>query len=180
LILSPNSEDVETGLYYNRFRYYSPETGLYISQDPIKLEGNNPNFYAYVSDSNSFVDVFGLDCKAKLQPYRSDVLSKGPQVDILHNNRKVTEALLDVVDNNLIWTRFGDIVKDKKIIKQADKTIDNLLKNKSIMKGAREQTQHAIKEMSEHLTNGTKRQIDFAKRNIPKFEKMVKLIDDFL
>ncbi|KFA58465.1 hypothetical protein GAPWKB11_1588 [Gilliamella apicola] len=48
------------------------------------------------------------------------------------------------------------------------------------MKGAREQTQHAIKEMSEHLTNGTKRQIDFAKRNIPKFEKMVKLIDDFL
>jgi hypothetical protein len=121
-----------------------------------------------------------LDCKAKLQPYRSDVLSKGPHVDILHNNRKVTEALLDVVDNNLIWTRFGDIVKDKKIIKQADKTIDNLLKNKSIMKGAREQTQHAIKEMSEHLTNGTKRQIDFAKRNIPKFEKMVKLIDDFL
>ncbi|WP_303812861.1 RHS repeat domain-containing protein [Apibacter mensalis] len=30
-------KDVETGLYYNRFRYYNPETGLYISQDPIKL-----------------------------------------------------------------------------------------------------------------------------------------------
>ncbi|WP_202807474.1 RHS repeat-associated core domain-containing protein [Gilliamella sp. wkB18] len=39
-------EDVETGLYYNRFRYYHPETGLYISQDPIGLAGNNPNFYA--------------------------------------------------------------------------------------------------------------------------------------
>ncbi|MWP50488.1 RHS repeat-associated core domain-containing protein, partial [Gilliamella sp. Lep-s21] len=38
-MLSPNSEDVETGLYYNRFRYYNPETGLYISQDPIKLAG---------------------------------------------------------------------------------------------------------------------------------------------
>jgi RHS repeat-associated protein len=53
-------EDVETGLYYNRFRYYSPETGLYLSQDPIGLLGNNPNFYAYVHDSNSWVDVFGL------------------------------------------------------------------------------------------------------------------------
>ncbi|QAR31152.1 RHS repeat-associated core domain-containing protein [Ornithobacterium rhinotracheale] len=53
-------EDEETGLYYNRFRYYSPDSGLYISQDPIGLEGNNPNFYAYVFDSNSQVDVFGL------------------------------------------------------------------------------------------------------------------------
>ena len=51
----------ETQLCYNRFRYYSPETGLYISQDPIELAGNNPNFYAYVFDSNIQVDVFGLD-----------------------------------------------------------------------------------------------------------------------
>ncbi|MBC9130854.1 hypothetical protein FcAc13_05970 [Frischella sp. Ac13] len=35
---------------YNRFRYYNHETGLYISQDPIKLAGNNPNFYAYGAD----------------------------------------------------------------------------------------------------------------------------------
>jgi RHS repeat-associated protein len=49
-------EDVETRLYYNRFRYYKPETGLYISQDPIGLAGNNPNFYAYVHDSNVWVD----------------------------------------------------------------------------------------------------------------------------
>ncbi|WP_152567104.1 RHS repeat domain-containing protein [Porphyromonas gulae] len=32
-------EDEETGLYYNRFRYYSPDEGRYISQDPIGLEG---------------------------------------------------------------------------------------------------------------------------------------------
>ena len=30
-------EDEETGLYYNRFRYYDPNTGSYISQDPIGL-----------------------------------------------------------------------------------------------------------------------------------------------
>ncbi|WP_406783379.1 RHS repeat-associated core domain-containing protein [Tenacibaculum maritimum] len=75
-------EDIETGLYYNRFRYYSPDTGTYISQDPIGLLGNNPNFYAYVKDSNSRIDPFGL-----MDPFNiafsqnsiSDVLSDGPR-----------------------------------------------------------------------------------------------------
>ena len=52
--------DSETNLCYNRFRYYSPETGSYLSQDPIRLAGNNPTLYAYVSDSNSWVDILGL------------------------------------------------------------------------------------------------------------------------
>jgi RHS repeat-associated protein len=52
-------EDVETGLYYNRFRYYNPESGLYISQDPIGLFGGT-RMYGFVFDSNAFVDVFGL------------------------------------------------------------------------------------------------------------------------
>ena len=34
--------DVETSLYYNSFRYYSPELRNYISQDPIRMAGNNP------------------------------------------------------------------------------------------------------------------------------------------
>ena len=55
-------EDEETGLYYNRFRYYDPNTGGYISQDPIGLAGNNPTLYGYVYDCNKEVDSFGLDC----------------------------------------------------------------------------------------------------------------------
>ena len=54
-------EDEETGLYYNRFRYYNPKFGNYISQDPIRLMGNNPNIYAYVHDVNRNIDLFGLD-----------------------------------------------------------------------------------------------------------------------
>ena len=53
-------EDEETGLYYNRFRYYDPNAGSYISQDPIGLAGNNPTLYAYVSDVNYWNDVLGL------------------------------------------------------------------------------------------------------------------------
>ncbi|WP_262497327.1 HNH/ENDO VII family nuclease [Flavobacterium columnare] len=61
-------EDPELdGLYYNRFRYYDCETGLYVSQDPIGLEGNNPTMYGYVHDSNTGVDIFGLDTFSPIQ-----------------------------------------------------------------------------------------------------------------
>ena len=53
-------EDAETGLYYNRFRYYSPEMGMYISSDPIGLAGNNPTLYGYVQDVNIWLDPWGL------------------------------------------------------------------------------------------------------------------------
>ena len=53
-------EDVETGLYYNRFRYYEPNIGTYISQDPIGLVGGNPTLYAYVGSPNNWYDIFGL------------------------------------------------------------------------------------------------------------------------
>lgn len=52
-------EDVETGLYYNRFRYYDPEAGSYISQDPIGLMGGD-KAYSYVHNPNSYIDPFGL------------------------------------------------------------------------------------------------------------------------
>lgn len=54
-------EDAETGLYYNRFRYYLPEEGVYISQDPLKLAGGNRTLYSYVQDTNSQVDPLGLN-----------------------------------------------------------------------------------------------------------------------
>ncbi|WP_323856746.1 RHS repeat domain-containing protein, partial [Xenorhabdus doucetiae] len=57
-------EDEESGLYYNRFRYYNPETAQYISADPIGLLGGfNP--YGYVHNPTGWIDPFGLagdDC----------------------------------------------------------------------------------------------------------------------
>jgi RHS repeat-associated protein len=52
-------EDSETGLYYNRFRYYDADMGGYLSQDPIGLDGGRA-FYSYVKDVNYFVDRLGL------------------------------------------------------------------------------------------------------------------------
>ncbi|UED78820.1 RHS domain-containing protein [Lysinibacillus sp. CD3-6] len=55
-------EDVEIGLYYNRFRYYDPEQGNYTQVDPIGLAGGNPTLYGYVSEPNTWLDPFGLSC----------------------------------------------------------------------------------------------------------------------
>jgi RHS repeat-associated protein len=52
-------EDEETGLYYNRFRYYDPETGRYISQDPIGPTGGL-NLYGYTQDPLYWIDPLGL------------------------------------------------------------------------------------------------------------------------
>jgi RHS repeat-associated protein len=70
-------EDEETGLYYNRFRYYAPEEGMYVSQDPIRLKGSNPNLYGYVSDSNIWMDLLGLDCSADAAKLRENMLAAG-------------------------------------------------------------------------------------------------------
>ncbi len=52
-------EDEESGLYYNRFRYYDRETGQYLSPDPIGLLGGlNP--YGYVHCPTGYIDPFGL------------------------------------------------------------------------------------------------------------------------
>ncbi|MFP1860119.1 RHS repeat-associated core domain-containing protein, partial [Lonsdalea quercina] len=51
--------DSESGLCYNRFRYYDPAGGGYISPDPIGVLGGESN-YAYVQNPNTWVDPFGL------------------------------------------------------------------------------------------------------------------------
>jgi RHS repeat-associated protein len=51
--------DAESGLHYNRFRYYGGETGQYLTPDPIGLLGGlNP--YGYVHNPLSWVDPLGL------------------------------------------------------------------------------------------------------------------------
>jgi RHS repeat-associated protein len=52
--------DKETGLHYNRFRYYDPHMARYISKDPIGLEGGI-NTSAYVADPTQWVDPLGLN-----------------------------------------------------------------------------------------------------------------------
>ena len=41
----------ETGIYYNRARYYDPQLGSFISEDPIGFGAEDPNLYRYVGNN---------------------------------------------------------------------------------------------------------------------------------
>ncbi|MGI5340669.1 DUF6531 domain-containing protein [Streptomyces sp. CA-181903] len=51
--------DAETGLHYNYFRHYDPETGCYLTHDPLGLDPA-PNPKAYVDNPFAWVDPLGL------------------------------------------------------------------------------------------------------------------------
>ncbi|WP_095127459.1 RHS repeat-associated core domain-containing protein [Pseudomonas sp. Irchel s3h14] len=52
--------DAESGLHYNRHRYYDPEVGRYLTPDPIKLAGGL-NQYQYTPNPTGWVDPLGLN-----------------------------------------------------------------------------------------------------------------------
>ncbi|NMY39527.1 hypothetical protein HBN68_21140 [Pseudomonas sp. WS 5078] len=54
--------DHETGLHYNRYRYYDPRAGRFVSKDPISYAGGL-NLYAYAPNPVEWVDPLGLMAK---------------------------------------------------------------------------------------------------------------------
>ena len=52
--------DHETGLHYNFFRYYEPDAGRFVNQDPIGLLGGE-NLYWFASNITSWIDPLGLE-----------------------------------------------------------------------------------------------------------------------
>jgi RHS repeat-associated protein len=60
-----------TGLYYYGFRYYQPETGRWLSRDPIEEKGGL-NIYSMLNNSQvSQVDVLGLIVASTIEPFPS-------------------------------------------------------------------------------------------------------------
>ncbi|WP_052810717.1 RHS repeat-associated core domain-containing protein [Variovorax paradoxus] len=51
--------DEETGLHYNRHRYYDPQSGRFVSADPIRLWGGT-NFYQFAPNPAEWIDPLGL------------------------------------------------------------------------------------------------------------------------
>ncbi len=54
--------DVETGLQYNRARWYDPTTGRWLTQDPLGFDAGDTNLYRYVNNAPTMaVDPSGLE-----------------------------------------------------------------------------------------------------------------------
>jgi RHS repeat-associated protein len=76
--------DAESGLHYNYNRYYDPNSGQYLSQDPIGLAGGMRT-QAYVTDPVHWVDPLGLQATgtvpaAKTLPSSGGVVRQFEQV----------------------------------------------------------------------------------------------------
>ena len=58
--------DEETGLHYNLMRYYEPEAGRFVNQDPIGLLGGY-NLYQFAPNVQAWIDVWGLSTLSEVQ-----------------------------------------------------------------------------------------------------------------
>ena len=76
--------DVETGLHYNRYRYYDPQVGRFIGKDPIGFAGGL-NVYKYAPNPVGWVDPFGLSACACERDCEKILADAGLEVDT-HGN----------------------------------------------------------------------------------------------
>lgn len=103
--------DAETGLHYNRFRYYDPEVGRYVSADPIGQLGG-VNVFSYARNSPlSLIDPFGLR-----------VIYRDAEVSDPRTRDELEQTDASFPDHDLVVTR-GDRYRDDTGIPR--ETLDN-------------------------------------------------------
>ncbi|EFX6080698.1 RHS repeat protein [Shigella boydii] len=115
LLYAGQWQDVESGLCYNRFRYYEPETGMYLVSDPLGLQGGEQT-YRYVPNPCGWVDPLGLAASSKISSL----------MDYIGDGRRVSghTGFLDGV--RLSRSQINNIAKEMeklgiKVIRKADK-----------------------------------------------------------
>ena len=115
LLYAGQWQDAESGLCYNRFRYYEPETGMYLVSDPLGLLGGEQT-YRYVPNPCGWVDPLGLAASSKISSL----------MDYIGDGRRVSghTGFLDGV--RLSRSQINNIAKEMeklgiKVIRKADK-----------------------------------------------------------
>ncbi|WLH21919.1 DUF6531 domain-containing protein [Pseudomonas sp. FP215] len=125
--------DVETGLHYNRYRYYDPQVGRFIGKDPIGFAGGL-NVYAYAPTPTSWVDPFGTNKisstltrptgeSIKLPDFRSSPGAK----NMPGRTEDAEQKLLRHIENNYSKSELEgctlDITSEPSFIKVNGKTV---------------------------------------------------------
>ena len=75
--------DEETGLHYNLMRYYEPEAGRFVNQDPIGLWGGE-NLYRFGANTQRWFDPLGLALY--------DIVDYGSKSAGLFNHHNIMDA----------------------------------------------------------------------------------------
>ncbi|ENG4060778.1 RHS repeat protein [Escherichia coli] len=115
LLYAGQWQDAESGLFYNRFRYYESETGMYLVSDPLGLLGGEQT-YRYVPNPCGWVDPLGLAASSKISSL----------MDYIGDGRRVSghTGFLDGV--RLSRSQINNIAKEMeklgiKVIRKVDK-----------------------------------------------------------
>jgi len=111
--------DRETGLHYNLFRYYDPDSGRFTQQDPIGLAGGI-NLYQYAPNALGWVDPWGLSrCSSNKRPdpyngtkeasayLRSKGIDRATRKQIIDSFERGTISV-EKAGKNQFGTRFHD------------------------------------------------------------------------
>ncbi|WP_304957226.1 RHS repeat-associated core domain-containing protein [Xenorhabdus sp. PB30.3] len=127
--------DEESGLVYNRHRYYSPVASCYLTPDPIGLAGGEKP-YAYVGNPTKAVDPLGLaGCedpwkivdrfrrsKNKMEPLGGHIPTPGDNMG--------TVAFFEMNGRRIFGVNSGTLIKkDKALGKKWNEKIDYLSKD---------------------------------------------------
>jgi len=124
--------DAETGLHYNRHRYYNPSSGRFLTPDPIKLAGGLNN-YQYVPNPTGWVDPLGLNTQcleSKDTPIRGK--SDEPKAPKLSRNGAFKQAKSDAgiprsQQPDLVYDPRRGMEHQYKYVAMTDKAGDEIL-----------------------------------------------------
>ena len=105
-------EDQETGMFYNRHRYYDPDEGQYISPDPIGLAGG-PNHYAYTKNTVRWIDPLGL---SSFDPFSVGEITAFPD-DLHFGQDRIAPNFSSIgsqADSSIAGRSISDVASDMK------------------------------------------------------------------
>jgi RHS repeat-associated protein len=100
--------DEESGLHYNRYRYYDAHAGRFVSKDPLGLAGGN-HLHTYAPNPLEWVDPLGLNKKKQKRQCQTKQNSTEPQLPekiIAQNGGLRLEHYPESVSRNLTRPRF--------------------------------------------------------------------------
>jgi RHS repeat-associated protein len=117
--------DTETGLHYNRHRYYNPGTGRFLTPDPIKLAGGL-NSYQYVPNPTGWVDPLGLNgCPGQTKFTRKDKFygSRRAAFQDAKRDARIPMSAEPMEVNHVALTKIGEHGVGKQNVLDADGNI---------------------------------------------------------
>ncbi|WP_236278075.1 RHS repeat domain-containing protein, partial [Pseudomonas poae] len=109
--------DEESGLHYNRHRYYNPDVGRYLTPDPVKLAGGI-NAYQYVPNPTGWVDPLGLSQCPGGEGCKASTTAENPAENVNHGepalpqlSRAERQAKIDKLAEANAYRRLDELEK---------------------------------------------------------------------